>query len=225
MMRLELFDYDTLNDLIVNFAPIVIDDKTAFTGAQLKYLLGQHLEKSFLNFSLGEKKSVFRDQWTNFYATYKDSYVSQYRALRLEYNPLENYNGRSEFKHGAHVDIDAMKFGKHIDIDTNTVADRHSQTGTTGDTYAFDSNQYSKDSKTITDTDVNGYEDTFEHINAEHTDTETKTYDEYTDVETKSGNLGVTTSQQMLQSELELRQWLLNKWLVDLFARENLFYC
>lgn len=108
---------------------------------------------------------------------YGNSWKKQLDALRVEYKPLENYN---------------RIFIKEQDEDQKTTTTDNSETTSENEKMAFDSEIYSKDTKTTTK--GNGGEV------VSNTKIKVNTYKE-----TTTGNIGVTTNQQMLESELKLR--------------------
>ena len=114
------------------------------------------------------------------------NWAKEYATLSAEYNPLENYSMTEQLRD----DVTTDDFG-HTVTRTNNLAD-----GTSSAVYGFNSatavNSGSvSGTNTGTVSDVNGGEDT-----------RTREYDL-----TRSGNIGVTTSQQMLQSERDLWRW------------------
>ena len=108
---------------------------------------------------------------------YGNSWKKQLAALKEEYKPLENYN---------------RIFIKEQDEDQKITTTDNSETTSENEKMAFDSEVYSKDTKITTK--GNGGEV------VSNTKIKVNTYKE-----TTTGNIGVTTNQQMLESELKLR--------------------
>lgn len=170
-------------------------------------------------------------------AIYKENWNKIYDAYTKEYEPLENYNmieEGSDTNSGSDVITD-VKGNKRVqdiygqDKITNVMGERNSQDiigermdSAENQVSAFNSPTYQDNNK---DVNILG-EQTNNHKDNQYIDTTTKdsrtdthTEDGYTDINTtqhglkvehkltKRGNLGVTTSQQMLQSELELRKY------------------
>ena len=108
---------------------------------------------------------------------YGEKWKKQLETLKTVYNPLENYN---------------RIFIKEQDENHRTVTTDNSSTTSENEKMAFDSEVYSKESKTTTK--GNGGEVTND------TNIKVNTYRE-----TTTGNIGVTTNQQMLESEIKLR--------------------
>lgn len=132
---------------------------------------------------------------------YGKRWARLWEVLTAEFNPLNNY------------DMSETKHFDHGHVETNSGTDTTNRTGTdtvthTGDTEsevsAFNSSAYqdsSKDTQNTTDLDTRNMSDALVHghiLTNSGRDTETLT---------RSGNIGVTTSQQMLESSLELWKW------------------
>lgn len=139
-----------------------------------------------------------------FWARYKDSFYKWFEVLNMEYNPIENYD-RNEQWHDDTTDDNTIKYTGTVENDgTNTLET---------DISAFDSNSYqphNKDTNTIDTTDTRDLTDKidndrdFDHKGRIH------------------GNIGVTTSQQMIESELKLRYWNVYEHIADIFINDML---
>lgn len=132
------------------------------------------------------------------YTMFSDKWLKLWDAFNTEYNPIENY---SMTEH-EETDNTATKTGTDTLAMTGTNTDAH--TGNTeNEISAFNSSEYSdniKDTQNTTDTETRNATDTTTYNTSDVLDGERTL--------TRSGNIGVTTSQQMLQSEVELRKWL-----------------
>ena len=121
---------------------------------------------------------------------WKDAFEKQFKALAMEYNPIENYDRIENW-------TDSGESGSEMTAG-GTVENQVS---------AFDSNSYSAHDKEITDNSSEASAtNSEEHEGRIH------------------GNIGVTTSQQMLESEMVLQE----KWgnlynhIADCFINELL---
>lgn len=128
-----------------------------------------------------------------------DNWTKRWNALQAEYNPLENYSMMEEL-----TDDDTTVIHGKTTTRTGSVEMTPEAVMTVeSSVYAYDSGSPSPDAKTVstpTGSNTTEYDDL--------TDTEggtTKTEHGYE--KTRSGNIGVTTSQQMLQAELEIRTY------------------
>lgn len=134
--------------------------------------------------------------------SHKYEYDKLVDTLSLEYNPIENYSMTEKSKDTRTPDITQTNKGKN----TNTVGVDTSIT--TGKTTFDKSIDFINDTKTTNTGTNTGTQD----INA----TVTTAGNETTEHElTRSGNIGVTTSQQMIESERKLAMFSV----VDLFIK------
>lgn len=171
-----------------------------------------------------------------------------YSSLTEAYNPLDNYNMREEEK--IHRDTtdnrsDTHNDGHTIDYsgsDINVRSGQQSESDTRGTTNRKNAYNPSSSQESLIPIDtVNRNDGSVTTTYNDITDKLTKgTRDSYngnfhgqiSDVEeensdrtlTRSGNIGVTTSQQMIQSELELRKVDLYNYFVQPFLDNYSFY-
>lgn len=134
--------------------------------------------------------------------SHKYEYDKLVDTLSLEYNPIENYSMTEKGADTRTPNITQTNKG----VNTNTVGVDTSIT--TGKTTFDKSNSFINDTKTTntgTNTDTQDINTTVTTAGNE------KTVHEFT----RSGNIGVTTSQQMIQSERELAMFSV----VDMFVK------
>lgn len=135
--------------------------------------------------------TTFNDKWTHI----KD-------ALATVYDPLENY---SMVEHGTDTEegTDTHNITKGAETDTNTSGVGHSESTTknkaVGDTELTAREKVETDVRQKVDTVVSGARS--------DSDENVKDLEKSHNL-TRSGNIGVTTSQQMLQSEIDVRQYI-----------------
>ena len=157
-----------------------------------------------------DERTIYKDfgiaeMQTNF-SEFADSWKKVFKALAIEYNPLENYNMVEQFNDYYIKDKSTLKHNGS-DTSTNYIT-------------SFDDTNFRNDTKT---------ENNFSDIITEYSNTQTdenniasneihKTRNE------KSGNLGVTTSQQMLQSEIDIGLKNYVKMFVKTFVNEIAYY-
>lgn len=148
------------------------------------------------------------------------------KALNLEYNPLENYDrqedwtdtGNKQNTLGFTDDTTTTTTGK------TTTEGNSEQNGFTEDQVsAFDSNTYQESEKHVIDTDENHSDEvnsTNEMKNSSEQNTEGNEDTENVHTGRIHGNIGVTTSQQMLQSELDISRFNIIQEITNLFMVE-----
>lgn len=139
-------------------------------------------------------------------------------ALNIEYNPLENYDRMEDWTDhntGTVTDTGTVK-------DTGTVGtETHTETDTTTDNKvsAFNSDTMRDNDSSAGSADSDSTGTTTNDLTKTNNLTRT---DNLTMTRTgrAHGNIGVTTSQQMLQSELDIVAWNIYEHITDLFLQE-----
>lgn len=123
---------------------------------------------------------------------------SQLDVMKATYNPIENYNNNEEST--TTTGAKEENFKKGTNTDTTEVG--KGLITTTSDVTSFESNTFADADKVTTDESARTTTTTL----GERTDIRTEK--EHIDIFKKRihGNIGVTTSQQMIESELELRK-------------------
>ena len=128
-------------------------------------------------------------------------------ALSLEYNPLENYDRQEDWTDDREVS------------GSDSGSSSGSTSGTTGSTTTNKVSAYDS-GNTLTTKDqieVHGSDSTINSGEFSNTRSET---DGNTHSGRIHGNIGVTTSQQMLESELNLGYWNIYEKITDIFLTE-----
>lgn len=147
-------------------------------------------------------------------------------ALNLEYNPLENYDRKEDWTDTGNKQ-NTLDFTDDTTTTTTgktTTEGNSEQNGFTEDQVsAFDSNSYQESEKHIIDTDENHADEvnsTNEMKNSSKQNTEGN--EDTANVHTGRihGNIGVTTSQQMLQSEIDISRFNIIQEITNLFMVE-----
>lgn len=131
------------------------------------------------------------------YLKYKTNWERLYNILKLEYDPIENYSMvENSTDNKTFTDNNTFTHGHKID---NTV---NSEGSTNADIYGFNtSNGVPSDKSTATS------EGTSSETHSGNDVTAKNGTDNTTHELSRSGNIGVTTSQQMIESEIALWQW------------------
>lgn len=164
--------------------------------------------------------------WSNYAILHGPDFSKAYQAWTTNYKPLENYNSdeTNVYLTQDGVITDSTTHGKSTTTTANAVTNETQVTTADDTTYRPDSKNVQSGSTTAADSGTDTTTTT-------HTQT-TLTVDgtEYTadkitgEIKSKSGNIGVTTSQQMLQSEVDLRLNPLVIQYIDMFMREYTYY-
>lgn len=183
---------------------------TIFTSAEMFYYFADKFgERDFYKYYDTENATSNANmvkQASDYIALYGKSHKYEYDklvdTLSLEYNPIENYSMTEKGTDTRTPNITQTNKG----VNTNTVGVDTSIT--TGKTTFDKSNSFINDTKTTntgTNTDTQDINTTVTTAGNE------KTVHEFT----RSGNIGVTTSQQMIESERQLAMFSV----VDLFVK------
>lgn len=138
-------------------------------------------------------------------ALWRKKWTALWDVANAEYDPIENYRMEEHEETvptGTESTTDAM-----TGTDTTRTQGTAANNETANSVYGFNSSNPVPASVSSQKSDFSAGT-TFGHTN-----TETKTFTNRKDTRdlTRSGNIGVTTSQQMLQSSIELARW--NFWL------------
>ena len=209
----------TLNEWVELFPTIsTIFDKvstdlklfTIFTSAEMfSYFVNKFGERDFYKYYDNENDGSNTNmvkQASDYIALYGKSHKYEYDklvdTLSLEYNPIENYSMTEKGTDTRTPNITQTNKG----VNTNTIGVDTSIT--TGKTTFDKSDSFINDTKTTntgTNTDTQDINTTVTTAGNE------KTVHEFT----RSGNIGVTTSQQMIESERQLAMFSV----VDLFVK------
>lgn len=148
------------------------------------------------------------------------------KALDIEYDPLYNYDRTEEYTDihtgSSNREGSFSSSGSGSNTLTNNLTDTNADTLTHSEKAYNDTNyvgttqDQSNGSITRTGTASNALSNTNQGSDSD------KSNDNYTNVHKARlfGNIGVTTSQQMLQSELDIARWNLYEHIADLFCNE-----
>ena len=164
-------------------------------------------------------------------------WVKEYATLNFEYNPISNYDMTETETGSGTTGNTRTNTGTQTDANTGTVSTTHTGTQGTSDTssasgtssgssdrglYGFNSSESVGDSTDATEsettTTATGSSTRTDNLTDARTDNTTHTRtDNLSESEsgthsdtrtlTRSGNIGVTTSQQMIEAERELNMW------------------
>ena len=149
------------------------------------------------SFTLNAKNPLVK-KFDSYNKLMKSNVKSQLDVMKEVYNPIENYDNNEEST--TITGVKEENFKKGTNTDTTEVG--QGQITTKSDVTSYESNTFAEADKVTTD---------------ESARTTTTTMGERTDIRTEKehidtfkkrihGNIGVTTSQQMIESELELRK-------------------
>ena len=149
------------------------------------------------SFTLNAKNPLVKkfDSYNNLMAS---NLKSQLDVMKATYNPIENYDSNEEST--STIGLKEENFKKGANIDKTEVG--QGTITTKSDVTSYESNTFADADKVTTD------ESARTTISTMGERSDTRTEKEHVDKISKHihGNIGVTTSQQMIESELELRK-------------------
>ena len=156
-----------------------------------------------------------------------DNFDKMAEALLAEYNPIENYDRYEDTTEVRDIDksggnqSSASGEGSASSGGTNTVGGYNTEHQIS----AMNSNDYQKRNKDITSsrTDTYSNQSTSSDSSTASGSFDETTDDDFTRTSHIHGNIGVTTSQQMIQAEIELRKFNIYDYIADLYASEFLY--
>lgn len=188
---------------IINFNsvmgyPDLFEDIQLPTGIDKEILVNNIIKECWDLEPIYPQPILFKKMIDAFFAKKYSDYLKMYTALSDDYNPLHNYD-RFEEKDESRNNDRNYKRSENRNLDSENT----SNTETTNKVSAYDSDKFSNsDLENIKD---NSNRNDTENISIDDTDNAT---DKYTTKNHLYGNIGVTTSQQMLESEIKLRSTL-----------------
>ena len=159
-------------------------------------------------------------------------------ALNIDYNPLENYDRMEEWSDSGSRTNTGTVSDSGIRKNTGTQSTESSgkdnfkgsgNSTSSDEISAYNSNSFQNDKKNTTnssnssETNTTANNTRTDNLSESNSNTRTDNLYEKTNSDRKGrahGNIGVTTSQQMLQSELDIAKWNIYEQITDLFLSE-----
>ena len=159
-------------------------------------------------------------------------------ALNIDYNPLENYDRMEEWSDSGSRTNTGTVSDSGIRKNTGTQSTESSgkdnfkgsgNSTSSDEISAYNSNSFQNDKKNTTnssnssETNTTANNTRTDNLSESNSNTRTDNLSEKTNSDRKGrahGNIGVTTSQQMLQSELDIAKWNIYEKITDLFLSE-----
>ena len=159
-------------------------------------------------------------------------------ALNIDYNPLENYDRMEEWSDTCSRTNTGTVSDSGIRKNTGTQSTESSgkdnfkgsgNSTSSDEISAYNSNSFQNDKKNTTnssnssETNTTANNTRTDNLSESNSNTRTDNLSEKTNSDRKGrahGNIGVTTSQQMLQSELDIAKWNIYEQITDLFLSE-----
>ena len=185
-------------------------DKTKLTntilmnGAEFEVL---YADLDYMQFLIG----IWSDKWQHTMTRWA-------KALSIDYNPLENYDRIEDWLDSS---IRSEKTGRSDSAMNWSAGYKDYGSSESVGTYAFDSSTVSP--KDESSSSGGGVDETGNQTMSTG-NSDTKNADNAIHTGRTHGNIGVTTSQQMLQSELDIARFNVYNEIADLFLQEFCIY-
>ena len=172
------------------FEPLGISASEVYTTFTIKYF-----NFIYISSDVTEVASII----SNLAEIYNNEYSTKVSMLLMDYNPIENYNSNET---ETSTSENTTTSGNENTTTTTTNSTSENSGVTTNKVSPYDSENFSNDnnSNSSNTSTVNGTDSTSitDSGNISSNGTVTRTL-------TRKGNIGVTTTQQMIESEYELR--------------------
>lgn len=195
---------------LYNFMPDLFDAVQLPEGIDKEILIETLMQKSGMLFPAHQQPEMLKLNITNWFKRKQQAFQRMTIALSAEYDPISNYDRHETWTDTP--DVAYTKTGGH----TNTVANN------TANEQTISTSAYNSDSLTPTDQQKgkgsSGGTDTLTYEDEATTETGTRKHEGHI-----SGNIGVTTSQQMITAELELRRFDIYDYICVLFEEDFLY--
>lgn len=211
---LQIDSYDTLPDFSIKIGGAIVLSSD---------VVCQYMYNTYGNY---KTLSPLFTLWGMYYYTHIADLSRAWDAWTATYNPLDNYNG-TETTVRQHMDGEDTETITHGKTTTNTANNVTNETQTT----SVDNDNYRPDTKntqsgSTTSSDSGTTTTTRDRTTKSLTIGDTTYTADIVEGETRErhGNLGVTTSQQMITSEIEMRKNPLLLLFIDEFISTYAYY-
>lgn len=163
-------------------------------------------------------KILVSDVCNTIYRKNAYQYEKLFNTLSLEYNPIENYS-MTENENVDNTGNDNKTFNKGEFSTNSSIGNQTSEN--VNSVSPYDSNDFTSESKV----NVNNSSRNDTYTENAKTDTEQNVYNHGTErTLTRSGNIGVTTSQQMIESERNVAMFSLYDLITNDIKKEICLY-
>lgn len=205
-----------------NFDDSLFEELTFPSGIDADLAISRILEKSeefelvYSDFGyLKERIGIWGKLWERTF----DKWI---KALQVEYDPLFNYDRTEEY-----TDTKGRAYKDKQNSILNSSGNSHTVTGSSSDSEselkvsAYDEDDYSEKNLETGNAKTNQYgSGDSNSVTASGSDTEGTSNEIMKHTAHLYGNIGVTTSQQMLKDELDIATWNLYEHISDIFIDE-----
>ena len=186
----KITDFSAMFSNVHFFEPLGISSAEVYTTFIIKYF-----NFIYISSDVTEVASII----SNLVEIYNNEYTTKVSMLLMDYNPIENYNS-SETE--STTSENTTTSGNENTTTTTTNSTTENSGETTNKVSPYDSENFNNDNNTTTTNTTTGNATDTTTINDSGNISSNGTL---TRTLTRKGNIGVTTTQQMIESEYELR--------------------
>lgn len=192
------------------YKPDLFDDAPFPASGNKQVFIDLLMERSGMLYTYHQQPDYLKKNITNWFNRKEDGFNRMFAALKEEYNPIHNYDRHEDYTDTPNITY--SKSGGH----TNNIRNE-SIVGSENKVSAFNSNSYEPNTQT-SGSDSGESTETFKYQSEQEIETGTRTHSGH-----MYGNIGVTTNQQMLEAELNLRTYDIYETIAKQF--ESDFLC
>ena len=186
----KITDFSAIFSNVHFFEPLGISSLEVYTTFTIKYF-----NFIYISSDVTEVASII----SNLAEIYNNEYTTKVSMLLMDYNPIENYNSTET---ETSTSENSTTSGNENTTTTTTNSTSENSGETTNKVSPYDNENFNNDNNTTTtNTSTGNATDTTtinDSGNMSSNGTSSRTL-------TRKGNIGVTTTQQMIESEYELR--------------------
>ena len=186
----KITDYSAIFSNVHFFEPLGISSLEVYTTFTIKYF-----NFIYISSDVTEVASII----SNLAEIYNNEYTTKVSMLLMDYNPIENYNSTET---ETTTSENATTTGNENTTTTTTNSSSENSGVATNKVSPYDSENFNNDNNTTTTNTTTGNATDTTTINDSGNMTSNGTTSR---TFSRKGNIGVTTTQQMIESEYELR--------------------
>lgn len=198
MLRMTIYGF-------YKYKPSIFNNITLPAALDLETLKSCIFDMSGDLYTYIQNAESLEDSVYRWFARKKDSFERMAAALAAEYNPIENYD-----RHEETGDV----YNEHTNGETHDTRTGSTQSAADGEIVgestdavsAYNSNAFQPDSKNNSTSITTNTASASSNDTSDGT-TENTTHNENTHTSHIHGNIGLTTSQQMIEAEVKLRMY------------------
>ena len=218
---------ETIREQIELYTPAFIAEFTITDNDNNTIVTGQNVTQ-YLKYTYGDYKTraALLVLWQTYTEIHGADFLKAWVAWNAEYNPIDNYNGTETnvFLTNDGEETETITHGKTTTTTANNVTNTAYST-------TFESNAEKETDKNVQSGSTTAA-DTGTTVTAKDRSAKTLTVGDTTysadevhaEMKNRHGNLGITTTQQMITAEIDMRLNPLIKMYIDTFVTDYAYY-